>query len=194
MEGEEGNIDLSEFDEPIRGEDSSKSSRTDYFKFLKECIDPVNDMRVGLFYAFTYNSQAKEETVNQFAFTDFNPLIFLYGPVGKDKLEALNFHFLPVEVRLTWLDIVDKMSQGAISNDGRVTIPMYMLKKLGVKLEFARRVYDVKGIKEWRRVYSSTMWDLCKFTPNTYGGANYETVARAFNIFNPSKLTNGSRG
>lgn len=194
MDGEEGNIDLSEFDEPIQGEDTSRSSRNDYFKLLKDCIDPVNDLKAGLFYSFSYRPQKKEDTVNQFAFSDFSPLVFLYGPAGNDKLDTLNFHFLPVDVRIAWLDMVDSMTKGNISENRRVTIPPDMLKKLGYKLEFARRVYDVKGIKEWKRIDSSTMWDLCKMTPNTYGSANYTTIARGFNIFNPSKLVNGSRG
>ena len=194
MDGELNNVDMSEFDGPIEGEDAAKNSRANYLKNLKDMVNPVNDIRAGLFYSFSYRSQAKEKTVNQFAFTDFNPLIYLYGPIGKDKLEGLNFHFLPVDVRLAWLDIVDKMAGGAISNNERITIPPEMLKRISTKIEFARRVYDVKGIREWKRVNSENMWDLCKMTPGTYGGANYNTVATGFRIFNPLNSKNGSRG
>ena len=174
---------MDEFDNPLNS-GASFENLGGYLEAVSRASNETNDTRAGQFYSFTHKP-SKKPTSNGNAFVDRYPLIYLYGPIGKDAVEGLNFHFLPVPVRMWWLDVVNRLSGGAIEKNEMVKLPAEMLQSLDPKLEFARRIYRLDGIVLWRRLDSSKMRELCSFNERTYVQASYNTVATAFRCFNP---------
>lgn len=162
-------------------------SLTGYLKFLDSCVSGEGDVKPGNFYTFTYRYKSLRtdgKSGNQFAFYDVKPLIFLYGRNGK-TLDALNLHFLPVKVRMEWLDVLEKLCGGVA--EGRANeLPPDVVKEIGLKTDFAERHYSEMRIAQWRKIDPSKIRELCKWTPGTFGQVDQKHIDTLYFLYNPA--------
>lgn len=182
-----GEVQLDGFDNPIHDTSSPFSSIGGYLDALKTAAAQGSDNSAGQFYSFIYKYKSNRtdgKSGNSFAFYDSRPLVYLFDSKANGKtIECLNFHFLPVDVRMAWLDVVNRAGGNCLKQDKVVRIPPKEIRDLkfpGFKNPFAVRHYSMDRIAGWTRIRPSAMWDLCKWTPETYGQVTYKAIRLAY--------------
>lgn len=175
---------LEGFDTPL-GKAGNKDGLSAYYKVLKESYSDTNDVKPFNFYTFTYRYKSMRtdgKTGNQFAFYDVKPLIFLYG--GRNGIiDALNLHFLPVTVRMKWLDVLEQLSGGSLSEGRFSTLQADLIKEIGLKTQFAERHYSEDRIAEWKKIQPDAIRELCQWTAPTFGNVSYHLIETAYKIY-----------
>lgn len=157
----------------------------DYKSALKEAARKQWATVPGSFYTMKYRYKSLRsdgKNGNDFAFYDTMPLVFVLS-VDKTSIEALNLHFLPVDVRIGFLDLLNRMMGGKLADGKRVNLTRMSIMNIPIKWGFALRHYSLDRVFEMKMVKPDWMWDLCEFTANTYVQVNYRQVAKMYKLF-----------
>lgn len=184
------NNSLNDFDNPSTKTDDNLRSMSRQILSLEDAYNFQNDFRSGQFYSFVYDYLESplyhKLPPKEQRFYDRQPVIFFYGyHKNKDYIEGLNFHLMPVEARLLWLEAVDSLTSGAITNNRRVDLPTDILKKINSKNDAAVRIYKLDRMEQVHRLDSSKLKPVMVGQARTFEGAGYGTVELRYRTWHP---------
>ena len=186
------NGSMKEFDHPVMKTDDNLRSMGRQIQTIEDAYNEQNDFQPGQFYSFVYDYlespifRKLPETEKRFY--DRMPIIYFYGYKNdKNYIEGLNFHFMPVESRLKWLETVDKLTESAISDNRKIILPPDLIKKINTKNPAAVRVYKVDRMSQVHRLDSSKLVPVMTGQARTFDGAGYGTVALRYRTWLPKE-------
>lgn len=141
----------------------------------------------GNFYAFTYDFDLNQR-FEKIKYWDLVPLIFVTGRIKSKKniIQGINFHHLPINIRLVYLNLIKKISTAEFENDRRlVRLAKYeaLFKMFRKATKFGVRNYDMRNIKGLRKVPNSNIEEALRYYARTYYGINISNVEKNYLMF-----------
>lgn len=156
------------------------SSIANYTKYIKQNFKTTATFRVGNFYSYFYLFD-KTLPFDTIKYYDLFPLVFVYEFRSdiKGLFRGINFHHLPVEIRLEWFELINNMFTDDIKRN-RILFRLADWNKLFRMFKRASkasvRQYYMQNIRELRKVPARNMKETLKYYAKTYYGVNISQV------------------
>ena len=144
----------------------------------------------GFFYSYAY-AFAKTDVWTKLRLYDYHPLAFIYWMERKNGHTyawGINFHRLPVQIRLMLLNKIFSMAginPSSASARKRLLWTFARMKPLLRKLAFAVRLYRVDRMRNIRGVSLKYVKQLMVFYPETLYRAPVADLFKAYSVYKP---------
>lgn len=162
----------------------------DYLKVIQG-FPKVKMPLPGYFYSYAY-AFAKTDTWSKLRLYDYHPLAFIYWMERKNGniyAWGINFHRLPVQIRLQLLNKIFSMSginPTSVTARKRLLWNFQRMKPLLKKLSFAVRLYRVDRMRNIRGISLRYVKQLMVFYPETLYRARVADLFSAYKTFKPT--------
>jgi hypothetical protein len=160
-----------------------------YVKFLKSNFPKSKRLFVGNFYTFNYDFD-RNVPHQRLKFYDYQPMIFFFDRVkGTNKrnlLQGINFHHLPINIRIKYMTLVKKLvTEDFDKNKRLVRLTEYnrLIKLFRKATKFAIRNYYVENMTNLRKIPNSEIENALLFYSKTYYGVNITDVEKKYLTF-----------
>lgn len=164
-----------------------------YIQFLRKNFKRESAVRTGFMYSYNYlftdADDFEDKKYDDVKFYDFNPLTFVYEIKPKTKtFFGINFHHMPIQPRLLWLNRVKKLNERPFEKEGanRLFGMRYnVLKLLFKKSTVAVRQYHFTRVKELRIVPNVDWETVMNIYSRTYYGVRLNDIENRYRRFVP---------
>jgi hypothetical protein len=174
------------------------SSVKKYWDYINHNFYRVNSIIPFRMYSFSYHFKTDniEDWKIKLKLYDYFPLIFCFRVEGSD-FWGLNFHHLPLQARLNWLDRLREISKNAneivpyidfsIGDNYKLqTIPYPLVYKMSNRKDkIAIRRYRMKGVLNLRLINLALVDDSLKFISSTYLDGNIQKINMRYRNYQP---------
>lgn len=164
---------------------------------LSDYIRVINDFPMapklvpGHFYSYAYQFD-KSAPYDKLRFYDYHPLTFIYwvgkSKAGKPIAMGINFHRLPIQVRLTLINKIFKVSNvnpSSVTARKKIQLTYQTLKPFLKKLPFAVRMYRVDRMRKTRIIHLRYIRQLLTFYPETIYKSTVRELFDEYRSFKP---------
>jgi hypothetical protein len=156
---------------------SGLRNKVHYLKVMS-FLTPANIIRNNLFFAYNYKFQTRGVPFKKLAFYDWFPLVYVFDvSYGTRHFRALNFHHLPVRLRLIWLTRVKRLYKAKFPTDPKkrnydkpIQIPLSYRRIVSLLYQstFAVRQYRMDRVRLLKVVSNNEIDHLLLYHSNTY--------------------------
>lgn len=163
----------------------------DYLRVIQG-FPKVKMPQPGFFYSYAY-AFAKTDTWAKLRLYDYHPLAFIYWMERKNGITyawGINFHRLPVNIRLQLLNRIFSMAginPSSVTARKRLVWNFQRMKPLLKKLSFAVRLYRVDRMHNIRGISMKYVKQLMVFYPETLYRASVSDLFSAYKTYKPPR-------
>lgn len=164
----------------------------DYLKVIQG-FPKVKMPLPGYFYSYAY-AFAKTDVWSKLRLYDYHPLAFIYWMERKNGVLyawGINFHRLPVNIRLMLLNKIFSMAginPNTVTARKRLLWNFQRMKPLLKKLSFAVRLYRVDRMRNIRGVSMKYVKQLMVFYPETLYRARVSELFAEYRTYKPNPV------
>jgi hypothetical protein len=163
---------------PTRPNREDYSNLNKYIRYINESFEPRQKLFIGSFYSYVYELTQEDKInipYNKLKFYDLMPLTYFFDvhPKHPHLLRGINFHHLPINIRLLYLTKMKKITESAFNRDTRLLI----LNEYRILLNMYRKAtrasirnYDVSKIRDARKIPNSKIQETLNWYASTHYG------------------------
>jgi len=147
----------------------------------------VGAMRTGSMYAYYYDFDVEQYSLDILKYFDHMPLTFITQIIIKhNMLQGINLHHMPLEIREVWYKrIMFVIHIGRLLQMGKKIDRVSWLNYQRMVMifrdsKYAVRNYKIDNIKEVRQIPLDQIDNLINYYARTYYGASYSQVVTQF--------------
>lgn len=162
---------------------------------INKYLDEIHEMgsldtkiRLGAFYTYYYDVFASDSKrdFDIFRWFDKHPLIFVLGrgvnKQGEMYIQGINFHFMPIDLRLHWFDELDNAYNHTLTNKNQfIRMHPKLVLQLYKNAYYTIRNYIPTRIRSPYRLDTTVIRDVLELDPRSHVGTNRRELDQVFN-------------